>query len=99
LSVVAAIPARYASTRLPGKPLLLLGGKPMVQHVLEDRAFERVSPGQVLDVVEREGTVDEVEEMAHDFAEEARLALEPFAPSDAREALELAPDFVLNRRH
>ena len=47
----------------------------------------------------REGTVDEVEEMAHDFAEEAREALSPFAPGDARDALELAPDFVLNRRH
>jgi 3-deoxy-manno-octulosonate cytidylyltransferase (CMP-KDO synthetase) len=30
------IPARYASTRLPGKPLLLLAGKPMVQHVYEN---------------------------------------------------------------
>ena len=29
------IPARYASTRLPGKPLLDIGGKPMVQHVWE----------------------------------------------------------------
>lgn len=29
------IPARYASTRLPGKPLLTLGGKPMVVHVME----------------------------------------------------------------
>lgn len=29
------IPARYASTRLPGKPLRLLAGKPMVQHVHE----------------------------------------------------------------
>lgn len=29
------IPARYASTRLPGKPLLLIAGKPMVQHVYE----------------------------------------------------------------
>lgn len=27
------IPARYAATRLPGKPLALLGGRPMVQHV------------------------------------------------------------------
>ena len=30
-----AIPARYASTRLPGKPLLDIGGKPMLQHVYE----------------------------------------------------------------
>jgi len=29
------IPARYASTRLPGKPLLDIAGKPMIQHVYE----------------------------------------------------------------
>ena len=29
------IPARYASSRLPGKPLRLLAGKPMLQHVHE----------------------------------------------------------------
>jgi 3-deoxy-manno-octulosonate cytidylyltransferase (CMP-KDO synthetase) len=29
------IPARYAATRLPGKPLRLLAGKPMIQHVYE----------------------------------------------------------------
>jgi 3-deoxy-manno-octulosonate cytidylyltransferase (CMP-KDO synthetase) len=33
--VVAIIPARYASTRLPGKPLVPLAGKPMIQHVYE----------------------------------------------------------------
>ena len=30
---IVVIPARYASTRLPGKPLLDIAGKPMVQHV------------------------------------------------------------------
>ncbi len=30
-----AIPSRYASTRLPGKPLQLIGGKPMIVHVAE----------------------------------------------------------------
>lgn len=29
------IPARYGSTRLPGKPLLMLAGKPMIVHVCE----------------------------------------------------------------
>jgi 3-deoxy-manno-octulosonate cytidylyltransferase (CMP-KDO synthetase) len=29
------IPARYASTRLPGKPLLEIAGRPMIQHVVE----------------------------------------------------------------
>lgn len=32
---ILVIPARYASTRLPGKPLRLLAGKPMIQHVFE----------------------------------------------------------------
>jgi 3-deoxy-manno-octulosonate cytidylyltransferase (CMP-KDO synthetase) len=35
LSFKVVIPARYASTRLPGKPLLDLGGKPMVVRVAE----------------------------------------------------------------
>ena len=33
--VVVVIPARYASTRLPGKPLVSLAGTPMVQRVYE----------------------------------------------------------------
>ncbi len=36
--VVAVIPARYASSRYPGKPLVDLGGKPMIQ-----RTYERVA--------------------------------------------------------
>lgn len=32
---LAVIPARYASTRFPGKPLATLQGKPMIQHVYE----------------------------------------------------------------
>lgn len=35
MSFVVVIPARYASTRLPGKPLLDIAGKPMLQHVYE----------------------------------------------------------------
>lgn len=35
MNVVGIIPARYSSTRLPGKPLLLIHGKPMIQRVYE----------------------------------------------------------------
>jgi 3-deoxy-manno-octulosonate cytidylyltransferase (CMP-KDO synthetase) len=35
MDVVIVIPARYGSTRLPGKPLLEISGKPMIQHVYE----------------------------------------------------------------
>lgn len=34
-TVIGIIPARYASKRLPGKPLLDLFGKPLIQHVYE----------------------------------------------------------------
>lgn len=39
MSFKIIIPARYASSRLPGKPLLDIAGKPMIQHVYE-RAIE-----------------------------------------------------------
>lgn len=35
MSFTVIIPARYLSSRLPGKPLADIGGKPMVQHVVE----------------------------------------------------------------
>jgi 3-deoxy-manno-octulosonate cytidylyltransferase (CMP-KDO synthetase) len=38
MAVVAIIPARYGSIRLPGKPLARIGGKPMIQHVYESAA-------------------------------------------------------------
>lgn len=33
--IIAVIPARYQSSRFPGKPLALIAGKPMIQHVYE----------------------------------------------------------------
>lgn len=38
MKFIIIIPARYASTRFPGKPLAMLGGKPVVQHVCERAA-------------------------------------------------------------
>ena len=35
MKIIGVIPARYASTRFPGKPLALIGGKPLIQHVVE----------------------------------------------------------------
>ena len=35
MKTVCIIPARYASSRLPGKPLLEIAGKPMIRHVVE----------------------------------------------------------------
>ncbi|MGV3755871.1 MAG: 3-deoxy-manno-octulosonate cytidylyltransferase [Verrucomicrobiota bacterium] len=35
MNIVGILPARYASTRFPGKPLKLIAGKPLIQHVVE----------------------------------------------------------------
>ena len=46
MRTIGIVPARYASTRLPGKPLVDIGGKSMVQRVVEQarrsRSLERV---------------------------------------------------------
>ncbi len=36
MKILGIIPSRYASTRFPGKPLALINGKPMIQHVYEN---------------------------------------------------------------
>lgn len=70
----------------------------LVEQVLEDRSFARVPAQQILDLVRSEGTLEEVTAMAEEYAAEAKRELQFFPPSDAREALEFAPDFVLHRR-
>ena len=61
-------------------------------------SFSRVSSQQILDLVRAEGTLEEVSAMAEEYAAEAKRELAFFPPSDARDALEFAPDFVLHRR-
>lgn len=53
------IPARYASTRLPGKPLADILGKPMVQHVYE-RALEVPGVDTVVVATDDERVLDAV---------------------------------------
>jgi 3-deoxy-manno-octulosonate cytidylyltransferase (CMP-KDO synthetase) len=45
MSFIVVIPARFQSTRLPGKPLLNIAGKPMIQHV-----FERAKQSAATDI-------------------------------------------------
>ncbi|HEZ1873081.1 TPA: NTP transferase domain-containing protein, partial [Neisseria meningitidis] len=63
LKTVIVVPARYASTRLPGKPLADICGKPMIQHVYErackvpyiDDVIVAVDDRRVAEVVESFG--------------------------------------------
>lgn len=54
--VLIVIPARYGSTRLPGKALKLLAGKPVVQHVWQ--ACVKAGVGEVLIATENQIVVD-----------------------------------------
>src|SRR5437763_9392687 len=47
MRIVGLIPARYASVRFPGKPLALIAGKPLIQHVVE-RCQKAKSLGEVI---------------------------------------------------
>lgn len=58
MRVLILIPARYASTRFPGKPLAEIGGKPMIRHVVEkanavsEDVFVATDDEQILKCVE-----------------------------------------------
>ena len=58
--VIAVIPARYASSRVPGKPMVLLAGKPMIQWVYE-RASQAETVDEVVVATDHAGIRDTVE--------------------------------------
>ncbi|MBQ5496108.1 MAG: 3-deoxy-manno-octulosonate cytidylyltransferase [Prevotella sp.] len=61
MNFTAIIPARYASTRFPGKPLALLGNKPVIQHVYEqatsvlNEVWVATDDGRIREAVEKFG--------------------------------------------
>ncbi len=59
MNTLCIIPARYASTRLPGKPLADIAGKPMIQHVYERASLAKL-PSTVLVATDHEAVRDAV---------------------------------------
>ena len=57
--VIGVIPARWASTRLPGKPLAVIAGKPMIQRVVE-RVVQAETLGAVIVATDDQRIVDAV---------------------------------------
>jgi 3-deoxy-manno-octulosonate cytidylyltransferase (CMP-KDO synthetase) len=61
MKFIGIIPARYASTRFPGKPLAILGGKPVIQRVYEQvisvlgEAYVATDDERIFNVVESFG--------------------------------------------
>jgi 3-deoxy-manno-octulosonate cytidylyltransferase (CMP-KDO synthetase) len=59
LRIIGIIPARYASTRFPGKPLVDIAGKSMIQRVYE-QALKAESLSKVVVATDDERIIDEV---------------------------------------
>jgi 3-deoxy-manno-octulosonate cytidylyltransferase (CMP-KDO synthetase) len=74
------IPARYGSTRLPGKPLLTLGGKPMIQRVYECAC--RSGARQVIVATDDE----RIAQVARGFGAEVRMTASTLASGTDRVA-------------
>ncbi len=95
VQAVGIIPARYASTRLPGKPLVDLGGKSMIQRVVEQARLSGLS--RVVVATDDERIYRHVE----DFGGEALLT-DPNHPSgtdriyDAYQQLGAAAECIVN---
>lgn len=64
MAFVIIIPARYQSTRLPGKPLRMLAGKPLLQHVHE--CAQRTSASNIIIATDDE----RIASVARTFADE-----------------------------
>ncbi|SER16211.1 3-deoxy-manno-octulosonate cytidylyltransferase [Pedobacter rhizosphaerae] len=64
--IIGIIPARYASTRFPGKPLVDIAGKSMIQRVYE-QAKKATSLSKVVIATDDERIADEVKRFGGDF--------------------------------
>jgi 3-deoxy-manno-octulosonate cytidylyltransferase (CMP-KDO synthetase) len=93
-SVAIVIPARYASTRLPGKPLAEIAGKPMIQWVYE-RAAAVQSSRRVVVATDDIRVVDAVQSFG---GEVEMTSTEHVSGSDrvAEVAKRLAEEIIVN---
>ena len=69
----------------------------MVETVLEERAFESVKHEQVLEMLNRYGSISYAHDAAAKYAESARAAICSFPDSEIKRALLSIPDFVVER--
>jgi octaprenyl-diphosphate synthase len=68
-----------------------------IARVASRKSFDENDADEIHAIVTRYDTVNQTREIARDYAARARAALQPFPPSEAREALEMALDFVMDR--
>jgi len=69
----------------------------IIARVATHKSFDDIDPAEILAIVNRYDTLEQTREIARDYANRARTALHGFPESPAKEALEFALDFVLDR--
>ncbi len=69
----------------------------IVARVASMKSFDGIEPQEILNIVNRYDALEQTRGIARDYANRARRALEPFPASPAKETLEMALDFVLER--
>ena len=72
-------------------------GRDMVETVIRDGNYEKVSRGDLLAAVDRMGGLEQARERADGYAEAARAALDDLPDSEYCDALRAIPTYVLNR--
>src|SRR5512137_1775025 len=92
--ITAFIPSRYASSRFPGKPLALIAGKPMIQHV-----YERVTQAAKISSVHVATDDERIARVVIDFGGDV-IMTDPDLPSGtdrvAAAAAEVRADIIVN---
>jgi len=68
-----------------------------IETVLCDRAFNGVTHGQILEILNRYGSIEAAHDRAAQYAESARKSICTFPDSEIKRALLWAPDFVVAR--
>jgi octaprenyl-diphosphate synthase len=68
-----------------------------IETILRDRGFNGVTHAQILDILQRYGSLDAATNHASQYAESARRAICHFPDSEIKSALLWAPDFVVAR--
>jgi octaprenyl-diphosphate synthase len=69
----------------------------VIARVAATKSFDGADPAEMIELVSKYDALDETRAIARDYAARARAALKPFPDSPARETLDLALDFVLDR--
>ncbi|HYM62236.1 MAG TPA: polyprenyl synthetase family protein [Thermoanaerobaculia bacterium] len=69
----------------------------VISRVAAQKSFDGIDPHEIIEIVGRYDAIERTREIAREYADRSRAALEPFPPSTARETLEIALDFVLER--